>query len=186
MKSSIILCGGQSRRLGRDKGSLIIKDKPMIKYILSTLNNEIDEAIIVLNDSEITPERSFPGFTRENSILRGIMGYCAEGTDTKGIELCCSRTQLPQPPPRLRRQLWVLPFRATTSSKLGRGPGCHPCSFTPTLPSGKGPDASPGGRWLFHAFLTPFLATAKILVIKPQHGVRTLLRESKSYSLLCH
>ena len=52
MKSCIILCGGQSRRMGRDKGSLIIKDKPMIKYLLSTLNNEIDEVIIVLNDSE--------------------------------------------------------------------------------------------------------------------------------------
>ena len=52
MKSSIILCGGQSRRMGQDKGSMIIKDKPMIKYILSTLNNEIDEAIIVLNDCE--------------------------------------------------------------------------------------------------------------------------------------
>ena len=52
MKSCIILCGGQSRRMGRDKGSLIIKDKPMIKYILSTLNNEIDEVIIVLNDVE--------------------------------------------------------------------------------------------------------------------------------------
>ena len=51
IKSCIILCGGQSRRMGQDKGSLIIKDKPMIKYILSTLNNEIDEAIIVLNDS---------------------------------------------------------------------------------------------------------------------------------------
>lgn len=50
MKSCIILCGGQSRRMGQDKGSLIIKDKPMIKYILSTLNNEIDEVIIVLND----------------------------------------------------------------------------------------------------------------------------------------
>ena len=52
MKSSIILCGGQSRRMGQDKGSMIIKDRPMIKYILSTLNNEIDEAIIVLNNSE--------------------------------------------------------------------------------------------------------------------------------------
>ena len=52
MKSCIILCGGQSRRMGRDKGSLIIKDKPMIKYILSTLNNEIDEVIIVLNDNK--------------------------------------------------------------------------------------------------------------------------------------
>ena len=52
MKSCIILCGGQSRRMGKDKGSLIIKDKPMIKYILSTLNNEIDEVIIVLNDNK--------------------------------------------------------------------------------------------------------------------------------------
>ena len=52
MKSSIILCGGQSRRMGQDKGSMIINDKPMIKHILSTLDNEIDEAIIVLNDSE--------------------------------------------------------------------------------------------------------------------------------------
>jgi len=52
MKSSIILCGGQSKRMGKDKGSLIIKDKPMIKYILSTLNNEIDEVIIVLNDNK--------------------------------------------------------------------------------------------------------------------------------------
>lgn len=50
IKSCIILCGGQSRRMGRDKGSLIIQDKPMIKHILSTLNHKINEAIIVLND----------------------------------------------------------------------------------------------------------------------------------------
>ncbi len=50
IKSCIILCGGQSRRMGRDKGSMIIQDKPMIKHILSTLNYQIDEAVIVLND----------------------------------------------------------------------------------------------------------------------------------------
>ena len=50
IKSCIILCGGQSRRMGKDKGSMIINDKPMIKHILSTLNHEINEAIIVLND----------------------------------------------------------------------------------------------------------------------------------------
>lgn len=50
IKSCIILCGGQSRRMGQDKGSMIIQNKPMIKHILSTLNNHIDEAIIVLND----------------------------------------------------------------------------------------------------------------------------------------
>ena len=50
IKSCIILCGGQSRRMGQDKGYMIIQDKPMIKHILSTLNHHIDEAIIVLND----------------------------------------------------------------------------------------------------------------------------------------
>ena len=50
IKSCIILCGGQSRRMGQDKGSMIIQDKPMIKHILSTLNHHIDEVVIVLND----------------------------------------------------------------------------------------------------------------------------------------
>ena len=52
IKSCIILCGGQSRRMGQDKGSMLIQDKPMIKHILSTLNHEITEAIIVLNDEK--------------------------------------------------------------------------------------------------------------------------------------
>ena len=50
IKSCIILCGGQSRRMGQDKGSMIIQDKPMIKHILSTLNHHINEVVIVLND----------------------------------------------------------------------------------------------------------------------------------------
>ena len=52
IKSCIILCGGKSSRMGRDKGSMIIQDKPMIKHILSTLNHHINEAIIVLNNQE--------------------------------------------------------------------------------------------------------------------------------------
>ena len=52
IKSCIILCGGQSRRMGQDKGSMIIQDKPMIKHILSTLNHHINEVVIVLNDKD--------------------------------------------------------------------------------------------------------------------------------------
>ena len=60
IKSCIILCGGQSRRMGRDKGSMIIQKKPMIKHILSTLNHHIDEVVIVLNDqSRISNYSSF-------------------------------------------------------------------------------------------------------------------------------
>ena len=60
IKSCIILCGGQSRRMGQDKGSMLINDKPMIKHILSTLNHQINEAIIVLNDEKrISKYREF-------------------------------------------------------------------------------------------------------------------------------
>ncbi|WP_458406338.1 molybdenum cofactor guanylyltransferase [Methanobrevibacter sp.] len=52
IKSCIILCGGKSSRMGQDKGSMIIQDKPMIKHILSTLNHQINEVVIVLNDDE--------------------------------------------------------------------------------------------------------------------------------------
>ena len=50
--SCILLCGGQSRRMGQDKGSMIIHNKPMINHILSTLNSEINEVIIVLNNKQ--------------------------------------------------------------------------------------------------------------------------------------
>ncbi|MDR2966620.1 MAG: molybdenum cofactor guanylyltransferase [Methanobacteriaceae archaeon] len=52
IRSAIVLCGGMSRRMGEDKGSMIINKKPMILHILETLNNQIDEAILVLNNSE--------------------------------------------------------------------------------------------------------------------------------------
>ncbi|KAI4547165.1 hypothetical protein MG293_003720 [Ovis ammon polii] len=34
--------------------------------------------LALANEIETIPEHSFPGLTRENSILRGTMGYCAE------------------------------------------------------------------------------------------------------------
>ena len=52
MKSCILLCGGMSKRMGKDKGSMKINDKPMIIHVLDSLNNQIDEAVIVLNDEK--------------------------------------------------------------------------------------------------------------------------------------
>ena len=50
MRSCIILCGGLSKRMGLDKGSMKIQNKPMINHILEALNGQIDEVVIVLND----------------------------------------------------------------------------------------------------------------------------------------
>ena len=50
--SCIVLSGGMSRRMGQDKGSMIIQEKPMILHILERLNYEINDATIVLNDAQ--------------------------------------------------------------------------------------------------------------------------------------
>ena len=50
--SCIVLSGGMSRRMGQDKGSMIIQEKPMILHILERLDYKINDAVIVLNDAQ--------------------------------------------------------------------------------------------------------------------------------------
>jgi molybdenum cofactor guanylyltransferase len=50
MKSFILLCGGKSRRMGQDKGSMNLNGKPMIIHVIKTLLNVADEIVIVLRD----------------------------------------------------------------------------------------------------------------------------------------
>ncbi|MGF7119173.1 molybdenum cofactor guanylyltransferase [Methanobacterium oryzae] len=52
MKSVIILCGGRSKRMGKDKGSLLLNDKPMVLHVLDAIKNIADEIILVLRDTE--------------------------------------------------------------------------------------------------------------------------------------
>lgn len=52
MKSIIILCGGRSRRMGKDKGSLVLDGKPMILHVLDTVKGIADEIVLVLRDQE--------------------------------------------------------------------------------------------------------------------------------------
>jgi molybdopterin-guanine dinucleotide biosynthesis protein A len=52
MKSIIILCGGRSKRMGKDKGSLLLNDKPMVLHVLDTVKDVADEIILVLRDTE--------------------------------------------------------------------------------------------------------------------------------------
>ncbi len=50
--SCIVLSGGMSKRMGQDKGSMVIQEKPMILHILERLNYKINDAVIVLNDAQ--------------------------------------------------------------------------------------------------------------------------------------
>ena len=50
MKSIIILCGGRSRRMGKDKGSLVLSGKPMVIHVLNIIKDIADEIVLVLRD----------------------------------------------------------------------------------------------------------------------------------------
>jgi len=50
MKSCVVLCGGKGGRMGRDKGSLIIRGKPMLFHVLDTLENIVDDLVLVLGN----------------------------------------------------------------------------------------------------------------------------------------
>ena len=56
MKSFIVLCGGKSRRMGQDKGSMSLDEKPMIIHILETISHFADEIVLVLRDENQADE----------------------------------------------------------------------------------------------------------------------------------
>jgi molybdenum cofactor guanylyltransferase len=50
MRSLIVLCGGMSKRMGQDKGSMNLKGKPLVVHVIETLDKVVDEIILVLRD----------------------------------------------------------------------------------------------------------------------------------------
>lgn len=60
MITCIVLASGQSKRLGFDKLSYIINDKPVIEYLFDELNTiDFDEIIVVTNNKTIAKNYKF-------------------------------------------------------------------------------------------------------------------------------
>lgn len=48
-KSAIILAGGLSTRFGKDKGTLLLANKPLIKYVLDAIKSLVDERLVIVS-----------------------------------------------------------------------------------------------------------------------------------------
>jgi molybdopterin-guanine dinucleotide biosynthesis protein A len=48
-RSAVILAGGYSKRFGRDKGSVVLAGKPLIRHVIERVSNVVDEIIVVVS-----------------------------------------------------------------------------------------------------------------------------------------
>lgn len=51
-RTAIILAGGNSSRMGEDKGLMMVEDKPMIQHVIDVLQGIVEDIIIVSNNNE--------------------------------------------------------------------------------------------------------------------------------------
>ncbi|MBT3285671.1 molybdenum cofactor guanylyltransferase [Candidatus Bathyarchaeota archaeon] len=52
MRTGIILAGGESKRIGTDKGLIDLNGKPLIRYVVESLRPIVDEIIVVVGSKE--------------------------------------------------------------------------------------------------------------------------------------
>ena len=89
--TGIILAGGKSSRMGKDKGLLILNGKPMIKHIINVLKPLVSEIIIISNNPEYKQFGCpvYPDIIKEKGPVGGIYtGLFYSKTETNFILSC--------------------------------------------------------------------------------------------------
>jgi molybdopterin-guanine dinucleotide biosynthesis protein A len=104
MKSFILLCGGKSRRMGQDKGSMSLNGKPMIIHVIKNIIAVADEIIVVLRDKnqvddynkifdQLQSNRSklhiFTDILKDKGPLAGILTGLENITSDKAMIIPC-------------------------------------------------------------------------------------------------
>ncbi|HOK58731.1 molybdenum cofactor guanylyltransferase [Methanothrix sp.] len=50
MRSAVILAGGEGRRMGAEKASVMLCNRPLIEHVIERISDAVDEVIVVLRD----------------------------------------------------------------------------------------------------------------------------------------
>lgn len=56
IRSGIVLCGGQSLRMGRDKASLPFGDETLLTRAVRLVTSAVDDVVVVARKDQVTPE----------------------------------------------------------------------------------------------------------------------------------
>jgi molybdopterin-guanine dinucleotide biosynthesis protein A len=93
-RSAIILAGGLSSRLGHDKGLLLLADKPLIQHVLDTVDDIVDEKLVVVS-SEAQLQK-YRRFTSENTrvLVDSIGNQAPLAGALSGFEKACGEYSL--------------------------------------------------------------------------------------------
>lgn len=81
MKSIIVLCGGRGKRMGQDKGMILLKDKPLIVQVLDAASPLADEIVLVLRGkSQLVP---YQDILKEERFY-GKVKICTDAVEDQG------------------------------------------------------------------------------------------------------
>jgi len=75
-KTAIVLAGGFSSRLGQDKGLFSLADKPLVKHVLNSVNNIVEERLVVVSSKAQKDKYS--------KIIGGSANILVDTTDAHG------------------------------------------------------------------------------------------------------
>ena len=97
-RSGVILSGGKSSRLGRDKGLVELDGKPLISWVIDILRDVTDEIIVVVGSEEVSPlywavvpddVRVIPDYVNEDSPLIGLISGLREARGEYAVVCAC-------------------------------------------------------------------------------------------------
>ncbi|MBD3171491.1 NTP transferase domain-containing protein [Candidatus Bathyarchaeota archaeon] len=115
-RTGIILSGGQSSRLGHDKGLVELEDKPLICWVIDQLNSVTDEIIIVVGSDKMVPRywnvvpdevRVIPDCYPEDSPIIGLISGLKEARGEYAAVCACD---MPFMDPRILELMFCISY----------------------------------------------------------------------------
>jgi len=89
--TGIILAGGNSTRMGKDKGLLDLHGKPLIQHVINIINPLVSSTIIIANNSEYNQfgYSVYVDKVKNSGPLAGIVTGLSHSTTNKNIVIGC-------------------------------------------------------------------------------------------------